>query len=57
MSDLKKLQIELGEMQITVRELQKLEDYDGASYDEVLMDTKWLHQQLKHRLTSLQLRR
>ena len=57
MTDLKKLQNELGEMQITVRELQKLEDYNGADYREVIQDTHWLHVQLQHRLTTLQMRR
>ena len=57
MSNLKKLQFELGEMQATVSQLQELEDYDGADYSEVIQDTRWLHVQLRHRLSSLQMRK
>ena len=57
MVQIKDLQHELGEMQITLRELAKLEDYDGASYDEIVTDAKWMHQMLKHRLLTLQLKR
>ena len=57
MTELKRLQHELGEMQITVRELMVLEDFDGASYDEILTDAKWMHQMLRHRLITLRNRR
>ena len=50
------MQNEIGEMQITLRELAVLEDYDGADYSEVLDELKWNHQMLKHRLTTLQLK-
>ena len=53
---IKHLQNEIGEMQITLRELAVLEDYDGADYSEVLDELKWNHQMLKHRLTTLQLK-
>ena len=57
MTDLKRLQHELGEMQITVRELMVLEDYEGADYSECLNDIKWVHKDLMHRLTTLKNRR
>ena len=50
---IKDLQYELGEMQVTLRELSVLEDYGNADYGEVLTDAKWMHQQLKHRLQTL----
>ena len=56
MTSIKQIQNELGEMQITLRELSVLEDYQGADYSEVFTDVKWLHQMLKHRLLSLQMK-
>ena len=53
LTTIKQLQYELGEMQVTLRELSVLEDYDGADYSEVLTDVKWIHQQCKHRLQTL----
>lgn len=54
---LKKIQHELGEMQITVRELSVLEDYDGVDYSEILTDTQWLHRMLTNRLITLRNRK
>ena len=50
---IKDIQQVINEMQITLRELKVLEDYDGADYSEVLTELKWNHQMLKHRLTTL----
>jgi hypothetical protein len=43
-------------MAITLRELAVLEDGFGADYSEIKVDLAWIHQMLKHRLTTLQLR-
>ena len=56
MNEVKVLQNEVSEMQITLRELAVLETYDGADYSEIKVDLAWIHQMLKHRLTTLQLR-
>ncbi len=56
MSDLKQLQYELGEMQVTVRELSVLEDYNGADYSDVISEVRWNHMMLKHRLDTLRRR-
>ena len=57
MSELKHIIHELNEMGVTVQQLAKLEDYDDVDYSEVVTDLQWLHQMLKHRLTTLQLRK
>ena len=54
MAELQDLKDELLDTLITIRELEPLEDYDGASYADVLTEYKWNHQQLKHRLLNLQ---
>ena len=54
MTELQDLKDELLDTLITIRELEPLEDYDGASYADVLTEYKWNHQQLKHRLLNLQ---
>ena len=54
MSEVKVLQKEVSDMQITLRELAVLEDGFGADYSEVITDLKWLHQMLRHRLQTLQ---
>lgn len=54
MNEVKVLQNEVSEMAITLRELAVLEDGFGADYSEVITDVKWTHQQLKHRLQTLQ---
>jgi len=56
MNEVKVLQNEVSEMQITLRELAVLEDGFGADYSEIKVDLAWIHQMLKHRLTTLQLR-
>ena len=53
MNEVKALQKEVSDMQITLRELAVLEDGFGADYSEVITDVKWSHQQLKHRLQTL----
>ena len=47
---------ELVDMLITLGELEVLEDFDGVDYSAVCDELKWSHQQLKHRLLSLQMR-
>ena len=53
MNEVKVLQKEVSEMQITLRELAVLEDGFGADYSECITDLKWLHQMLRHRLQTL----
>ena len=54
MTEIQQLKDELLDIGATLRELEVLEDYTDADYSEVLMDMKWSHQQLKHRLLNLQ---
>ena len=54
MTELQDLKDELLDTLVTIRELEPLEDYNGASYADVLTEYKWNHQQLKHRLLNLQ---
>ena len=57
MTSITEVQKETMDLLITLRELEVLEDYDGADYTAVLSDLQWNHYELKERLTTLQRRK
>ena len=50
---IKKIQNEISEIQISLRELEVLEDYKGVDYSEILQDCKWIKFLLNDRLKEL----
>lgn len=53
---IKELQKTHKEMSNVLKDLEKLEDGVDANYTDVVLDYKWLVQDLKHRRTTLQKR-
>ena len=49
-TQIQQLKDEALDLLITLRELEPLEDYSDADYDEVLTDVKWSHHQCRLRL-------
>ena len=41
-------------MLVTVKQLEELETYDDADYNDVLLDLRWNHRMLQNRLCNLQ---
>ena len=53
MTMISRIQDEISEIQITLRELAVVEDYKGTDYSEILMDLKWIKYHLNDRLKDI----